>query len=63
MEERLIKNIEAGIRGIRLGTLTPQTANTGVNLNKLKLLNEGLYQDYLKKYINVVNDYKLKNKL
>ena len=58
MEEILIKNIEAGIRGIRLGTKTPETAKVGVSLNRLKDINEGQYQDYLKKYIDVVNQIK-----
>ena len=63
MEDLLIKNIENAIRGIRLGLKTPEEANAGVNLNKLKIINEGMYQDLLKKYVNVVSDYKKKNNL
>ena len=63
MEDLLIKNIENAIRGIRLGVKTPEEAKAGIHLNKLKPINEGMYQDYLKKYINVVNDYKRKNNL
>jgi len=63
MEDLLIKNIENAIRGIRLGAKSPEEANAGVNLNKLKIINEGMYQDLLKKYVNVVSDYKKKNNL
>lgn len=58
MEEILIKNIENGIRGIKLGTKTPETAKVGQSLNRLKGINEGMYQDYLKKYIDTVNQIK-----
>lgn len=60
MEEILIKNIENGIRAIKLGTKTPITANLSGHFSKLKPLNEGLYQDLLKKYGNVVNEFNKK---
>ena len=60
MEEILIKNIENGIRGIRLGTKTAANANVGIHLNKLKTINEGMYQEYLKKYIDCLNERKVK---
>lgn len=61
MEELLIKNIESGIRGIRFGTKTPQNANVGVNLNKLKALNEGMYLELMEKYKTCVAEYNKKN--
>ena len=58
MEEIYINNINNGIRAIKLGMKTPETANVGINLNKLKPLNEGMYQDLLAKYVKQVNEYK-----
>jgi len=58
MEEKYIKNIENGFRGLRLGTKTPATCNVAPNLNKLKGLNEGLYYDFLNDYTQLVKDYK-----
>jgi len=59
-EEIYIKNIENGIRGIRLGTKKPEDVATIVssNLNRLNKVNEGMFEDLLKKYENVVNDYR-----
>lgn len=62
MEEIYIKNIQNGIRAIKLGTKTPAEANVGVNLNKLKPLNEGMYQEYLAKYVAQVKEYNNKVK-
>lgn len=58
MEKIYIQNVENGIRGIRMNTKTPENANVGVNLNKLKPLNEAMYLELLQKYKNVVADYK-----
>lgn len=58
MEEQLIKNVENGIRGIRLGTKTAATANVGPSLNRLKAINEGMYQELLKKYVDCLNERK-----
>lgn len=60
MEEIYIKRIENGIRGIRMGTKTPEIANVGPSLNSLKALNEGLYLDLMVKYKNVLKDYQKK---
>ena len=57
-EELYIIRIENGIRAIRMGTKNPKEANVGLHLNKLKLVNLGLYEDFLQKYSNVVKDYK-----
>lgn len=58
-EEIYIKKIENGIRSIRLGgnpeEVEPQVYNS---LGKLKNLNDGMYEDLLQKYENVVNFYK-----
>ena len=56
-EDIYIKNIENGIRSIRLGSKTPQEANVNSNLQKLKMVNEGMYDELNKKYVNVVKDY------
>jgi hypothetical protein len=56
-EELYIKNIEAGIRAIRMGTKEPSDTRAPVSLNKLKEVNVGLYEDYLAKYKNVLADY------
>jgi len=60
-EDLYIKNIRNGIRGIRLGTKTPETANVGSQLNRLKPLNEGMYLDLLSEYKRIVDDYNRKN--
>ena len=48
MQEVLIKKITGGIMGIKNGTKQP--SDVAPLLNKLKNINEGLYEDYLKKY-------------
>lgn len=53
-EEMYIKHIENGIRSIKNGSKTVKEANVGMSLNKLKTVNEGLYEDYLKKYKEVL---------
>lgn len=53
MEELLIKKVESGIRGVRMRTKSPEEANVMYFLNKLKEVNEGLYSDYLEKYLRV----------
>lgn len=59
-EDLYIKNIKNGIRGIRLGTKTPETANIGSQFTKLKPLNEGMYLELMNDYKKVVADYNLK---
>lgn len=55
-EDICIKNIEAAIRGIKMGTKKPEDVGGIVNSNltMLKPLNEGMYDDLLGKYKNVV---------
>jgi hypothetical protein len=56
-EELYIKNIEAGIRAIRMGTKEPSDTRAPESLNKLKEVNVGLYEDYLVKYKRILTDY------
>lgn len=60
-EELYINNIKNGIRGIKLGTKTPETAQVGASLNRLKGVNEGMYLDLMKEYKTVVEAYHKKN--
>ena len=60
-EETYVKHIECGIRAIKLGTKRPDEANVGKFLNKLREVNEGLYDDLMERYQNILDNYK-KNK-
>lgn len=60
MEEIYINQVTNGIRAIRLGLKTPIESKVAVSLNKLKPLNEGMYEDLLKQYKVVLNEYKNK---
>jgi hypothetical protein len=60
-EELYIKNIESGIRAIRMGSKEPNDTRAPVSLNKLKEVNVGLYEDYLAKYKRVLVDYSNRN--
>ncbi len=60
-EELYIGKVEAGIRSIRMGTKTPNEAQVGLWLNKVKQLNDGMYLDLLEKYKNVMKEYEKKN--
>ena len=62
-EQTYIKNIENGIRAIRLGNKKPQDVNINSQLEKLKTVNDGMSQDLTIKYVNAVNDYNRKNKI
>jgi hypothetical protein len=59
-EEIHIKNIENGIRALKLRTKTPSETQVGVFLNKLKGLNIGMYEELLEKYKEALEDYKKK---
>jgi hypothetical protein len=63
-EEIYVSRVEAGIRSIRMGSKTPNEAQVPVWLNKLRLVNDGLYDDYMQKYKNIMKDYeKRKNNI
>ena len=51
-EDHYIKNTENAIRTLKLGTKEKSEVmkTIGFNLNKLKSVNEGMYQDLLQKY-------------
>ena len=63
MEELIIKKIESGIRGIRLGTRKPEDVKVGYYLNKLKPLNIGMYEEYMERYGKVYKFYKSRHKV
>lgn len=56
IEETYVKHIEDGIRAIRLGK-HPKDTKAPLGLNKLKTINEGLYDDLLEKYKKAVKEY------
>ena len=59
-EEIYVNKIEAGIRSIRLNTKTPNEAQVGLWLGKLKPLNDGLYDDFMEKYKRTMKEYEKK---
>lgn len=63
-EELLVRRIEAGIRGLKNGTKSPnQVAEDGVErqLTRLKGINVGLYDDLQAKYNIAVHKYQPKD--
>ena len=52
MEQQLIKKITGGLMGIKLGTKEPK--EVAVLLNKLKLINVMMYEEFFEKYKNLV---------
>ena len=58
IEETYVKHIECGIRAIKLRTKKPEEANVGKFLNKLRTVNDGLYDDLLAKYKRIMEEYK-----
>ncbi len=56
-EEIYISRIENGIRGIKMGSKTPEFVNLQPIFNKLKPLNPHMWEDLMDKYIKVVTDY------
>jgi hypothetical protein len=54
IERIYIKKIEGAIRGVRIGTKNPEEVNIHLLLNGLKKINEGLADDYLDEYIEIV---------
>jgi len=57
IEECYVKHIECGTRAIKLGAKDPSEANVGKYLNKLKPINDGLYEDLMERYKKVLNEY------
>lgn len=63
-EELYIKKIEGAIRGIRMGTKQPSdvAAETAKAFANLKTLNEGMHDELMTKYKNVMEDHKKRTK-
>jgi len=53
MEEVIIKKIKGGIFGIKQGTKQPK--DVVMWLNKLKAINEMMYEEYLQQYKAVID--------
>jgi len=60
VEECIVKNIEGGIRGIKMGTKKPQDMNLNQSFDRLSKINEALCDDLISKYENVLSDYRKK---
>lgn len=62
-EDLLIKKIEGAIRGIRMGNKEPKDVASEVShaFARLKTLNPMMEEDLLKRYKNVVEDWKRKH--
>lgn len=63
-EDIYIRNIENGIRGIRMGSKKPEeiASSISTNFNRLYAVNLGMYEELINKYQNVVNDYQNRKK-
>ena len=59
-EDLYIKLVTSGIRAIRLNLKTPIEAKVGLSLNKLKPLNNGMYDQLLIEYKKVKEEWDLK---
>jgi hypothetical protein len=57
MEELLIKKIKGGVNAIKNGIKSPKEAELGIHLNKLKTLNQMMYEDLLNDYKFAVQKY------
>lgn len=57
-EDAYIRNTENAIRSIRLGSRDKVEAmkSAGFNLNRLKEVNPGMYDDLLQKYKQVISE-------
>jgi hypothetical protein len=62
-EELYIKNVRNSIRAIKLGTKKPEDTGIGFNLNKLKTVNVGMFEELMNDYKAVLKEYKEKNNL
>jgi hypothetical protein len=57
MEELILKKINCGIRGIKLGTKTPEEARVGYWLNRLKEIDSVWYEECFSNYIKINKMY------
>jgi hypothetical protein len=60
-EDICIRKAKAGTTAIKNGTKTPQEAEVGKFLNRLKPLNEGMYDELLTEYKAVMELYNKDN--
>ena len=60
-EDAYVKAIKRGINSINTGEKTPKDSNVASNLNRLKKVNEGMYDDYLNNYKATLIEYKKNN--
>jgi len=61
MEQKYVRLIEAGIRGLKQGTKAPNETKAPMALNRLKAINQPMYEDLIQKWKKAVEDYKAKN--
>jgi hypothetical protein len=57
-EEMYVRNIENDIRALKLKTKKPSELTIGANINKLKMVNIGLYEDLFAKYKIALENHK-----
>lgn len=60
MEELVLKKFNCAIRGVRMGTKTPEEARVGYWLKRLEDMNSLWYEECFSKYMKVNNFYKEK---
>ena len=60
MEELVLKKVNCAIRGIKLGTKTPEEARVGYWLNRLKEMDSVWYEECFANYIKINKMYKEK---
>ena len=53
-QEIAIKKIEGGLRGLKFGTKTLHTAEIDKWLDKLRPLNQGMYEELQAKYTEII---------
>jgi len=62
MEDLLIRKINGGINAIKGGRKSPQEAQLGALLNRLKKVNEPMYDDLMVKYKEAIQIHNNLNK-
>lgn len=61
MEDILIRKIKGGINAINGGRKSPKEAELGSSLNRLKGINEPMYEDLIAQYKDAVTKYNEQN--
>lgn len=59
IEETYVKHIENGIRAIKLGSKKPEDVNLESYFKKLKTINDGLCDDLIERYDDIVRKYRI----